>query len=191
MQSRPIQRFFGDEPVKELSIPSLAATYNLEMNAVDRGDQLRSYWGPNRRVRRGGWRALAWDFLLEIALINSFILQKRGQPQWKPLNSQELWRQQLVDDLIATYGPASQSRKLFQTGDIFTPVAQHNWVRKKNPSACKACKNVRLGEQRPQVPLAEVSGNSRPVRKSRYRCEQCDVALCNSGNCWDFYHGIK
>ncbi|RKK60887.1 hypothetical protein BFJ69_g17184 [Fusarium oxysporum] len=88
MQARPIQRFFGDDPVKQVSIPSIAAIYNNEMNAVDRGDQMRAYWGLDRRVRRGGWKALAWDFLLEIALVNSFILQQRGQPQWKAEISQ-------------------------------------------------------------------------------------------------------
>ncbi|KNB16631.1 hypothetical protein FOXG_14450 [Fusarium oxysporum f. sp. lycopersici 4287] len=103
----PMQEFFGEEPVKVVSIPSIAATYNDEMNAVDRGDQMRAYWGPDRRVRRGGWRALAWDFLLEIALINSFILQQRGNPRWKPEKSQAEWRQRLVNDLVAEYEPSS------------------------------------------------------------------------------------
>src|SRR6478609_5852394 len=107
MQARLIQRFFGDDPVKQVSIPSIAAIYNNEMNAVDRGDQMRAYWGPDRRVRRGGWRALAWDFLLEIALINSFILQQRGNPRWKPEKSQAEWRQRLVNDLVAKYEPSS------------------------------------------------------------------------------------
>ncbi|KAF5234960.1 hypothetical protein FOXYS1_15680 [Fusarium oxysporum] len=100
MQTRPIQRFFGDDPVKQVSIPSIAAIYNNEMNAVDRGDQMRAYWGLDRRVRRGGWKALAWDFLLGIALVNSFILQQRGQPQWKAEISQGSWRQRLVNDLM-------------------------------------------------------------------------------------------
>ncbi|KAH7463444.1 hypothetical protein FOMA001_g18049 [Fusarium oxysporum f. sp. matthiolae] len=103
----PMQEFFGEDPVKVVSIPSIAATYNDEMNAVDRGDQMRAYWGPDRRVRRGGWRALAWDFLLEIALINSFILQQRGNPRWKPEKSQAEWRQRLVNDLVAEYEPSS------------------------------------------------------------------------------------
>ncbi|KAJ0128232.1 hypothetical protein HZ326_28670 [Fusarium oxysporum f. sp. albedinis] len=79
--ARPIKRFFGAEPVKVISISSIAAIDNEQMNAVDQGDQRRAYWSPDRRVRRGIWKALAWDFLLEIALINSFILQLKGQPQ--------------------------------------------------------------------------------------------------------------
>ncbi|KAH8652986.1 hypothetical protein BGZ61DRAFT_541718 [Ilyonectria robusta] len=40
-------------------IPSIAAAYNNEMNA-------------------GGWKTLAWDFLSEIALINSFLYGNEG-----------------------------------------------------------------------------------------------------------------
>jgi hypothetical protein len=144
--ARPIKRFFSAEPVKVISIPSIAAIYNEQMNAVDQGDQRRAYWSPDRRVRRGSWKALAWDFLLEIALINSFILQLKGQPQWKPMKSQADWRQHIVDSLIAKYQPDSQSRQRFRTRDEFTPVTLHNWVRNKNPSPCKACKGIRVGE---------------------------------------------
>ncbi|RKL08293.1 hypothetical protein BFJ70_g16809, partial [Fusarium oxysporum] len=41
-RARPIQRFFGDEAVKDFNIPLVAAIYNDEMNHVDRGDQLRA-----------------------------------------------------------------------------------------------------------------------------------------------------
>jgi len=136
--------------MKVISIPSIAAIYNEQINAVDQGDQRRAYWSPDRRVRRGSWKALAWDFLLEIALINSFILQLKGQPQWKPIKSQAGWRQHIVDRLIAKYQPDSQSRQRFHTGDEFTPVTLHNWVRNKNPLPCKACKGIRVREGQPQ-----------------------------------------
>lgn len=190
IQARPIQRFFGDETVKLISIPSIAAIYNNEMGAVDRGDQMRASWSPNRRARRGGWRPLAWDFLLEIALINSYILQQRGQPQWKPEISQGGWRQRIVNDLIQAYAPKTQSRERFRTGDEFTPVTQHNHVR-KGKSECLACQGFRLGQPRARksrAALSAVSGNSRRAPQSRYRCQECNVALCRSGNCWDFWH---
>ncbi|KAJ0136948.1 Uncharacterized protein HZ326_20066 [Fusarium oxysporum f. sp. albedinis] len=43
--ARPIQRFFSGEPVKLISIPTIASSYNDEMNHVDRGDQRRSFLG--------------------------------------------------------------------------------------------------------------------------------------------------
>jgi hypothetical protein len=54
--ARPIKRFFGAEPVKVISIPSIAAIYNEQMNSVDQGDQRRAYWSPDRRVRRAAGR---------------------------------------------------------------------------------------------------------------------------------------
>ncbi|KAJ0132543.1 Uncharacterized protein HZ326_24374 [Fusarium oxysporum f. sp. albedinis] len=189
MQARPIQRFFGDDPVKQISIPSIAAIYNNEMNAVDRGDQMRAYWGLDRRVRRGGWKALAWDFLLEIALVNSFILQQRGQPRWKAEISQGSWRQRLVNDLMEAYAPKTQSRKRFRTGNEFTPTLQHTRVR-KGKSECLACQGLRLDQRRSRrskAALSAISGNSRRAPQSRYRCQECNVALCRLGNCWDLW----
>lgn len=88
IRARPIQRFFGDETVKLISIPTVAAEYNNEMNHVDRGDQLRSYHSYDHPVRRGAWQALTWHFLLEVILVNSYILQLHGQPSWKRYTSQ-------------------------------------------------------------------------------------------------------
>lgn len=192
VRARPIQRFFGAEPVKLITIPSVAATYNDEMNAVDRGDQMRSYLGFEHRVRRGGWQALAWTFLLDIVVINSYFLQLKGRPNWKSYTSQKEWRGCLVDDLIKAYHQGSQSRQRFRAGDEFTPVPQHKYVSRGKKSDCLACQGVRLGEVRSRSarkPLGTVSGNRRR-KQSRGGCEQCDVALCSAKNCWDFYHHL-
>ena len=59
-EAKPIRRFFfGNEATKELNIPTVAATYNDQMNHVDRGDQLRSYYKYDHPLRRGAWQALA------------------------------------------------------------------------------------------------------------------------------------
>ncbi|EEU34869.1 uncharacterized protein NECHADRAFT_98099 [Fusarium vanettenii 77-13-4] len=60
--------FFSGEPVKLISIPTIAASYNDEMNHVDRGDQRRSYLGYDHPIRRGAWQAIAWTFLLDVVL---------------------------------------------------------------------------------------------------------------------------
>jgi hypothetical protein len=41
-EAKPIRRFFGDEAVKMVNIPTVAAAYNDEMKHVDRSNQLRS-----------------------------------------------------------------------------------------------------------------------------------------------------
>ncbi|KAI6751881.1 hypothetical protein HG531_006577 [Fusarium graminearum] len=80
-----LQEYFNGESFKIISIPTIAAQYNNEMNHVDRGDQIRSYTTYEHCFRRGPWQALLWSFLLEVALANSFILQRETtQPHWKP-----------------------------------------------------------------------------------------------------------
>ncbi|KJZ68919.1 hypothetical protein HIM_11686 [Hirsutella minnesotensis 3608] len=97
-QQKAIKREFGDEPTKELLIPAATAEYNDNMGGVDIGDQLRSYLGFDHPIRRGGWKAIAFGFLLDTALINSYILQQRGRPNWAAFQSQISWRQQLIDE---------------------------------------------------------------------------------------------
>lgn len=37
--------------------------------------------------------------------------------------------------------------------------------------------------------LGVIDGNARKKRRtSRFGCKQCDVAICNDQDCWDFYH---
>ncbi|RKK21506.1 hypothetical protein BFJ67_g17243 [Fusarium oxysporum f. sp. cepae] len=92
-QSKPIQETFGDAVIKVIPIPTISASYNDEMNHVDRGDQIRSYTSYEHRFRRGPWQALLWSFFLDVALANSFILQlKTSQPRWPPYKTLESWK---------------------------------------------------------------------------------------------------
>ncbi|RKL12711.1 hypothetical protein BFJ70_g16143 [Fusarium oxysporum] len=134
VQSQPIRTFFGNEEVKVFPISSIAAAYNDEIGGVDRGDQRRAGKGHDHHICRGGWQALAWDFLFDTVLVNSFILQAQGQPDWKPFRSRVDWRQCLFDAIINTYGSTGSSRKIFRVGDTITPKIQHIRVRRKNPS---------------------------------------------------------
>ncbi|KAJ0130256.1 putative 4-hydroxy-2-oxoglutarate aldolase [Fusarium oxysporum f. sp. albedinis] len=84
IEAQQLQRIFNGDSFKIISIPIVAAQYNDEMNHVDREDQIRSYTTYEHRFRRGPWQALLWNFLLEVALANSFILQKKTRhPRWK------------------------------------------------------------------------------------------------------------
>lgn len=140
----------------------------------------------DHHICRGGWQALAWTFLFDTVLINSFILQAQRQPEWQPLNSQVAWRQCLFDTIINTYATTASSRQLFRAGDTITPKLQHIRVRRKNVSTCLACKGLRFDDARSrsseQAILQPQSGNTRlrKVPRSRYFCETCNVALCNS-----------
>ena len=98
-EAQRLQQVFNGDSFKIIPIPTVAAQYNDEMNHVDRGDQIRSYTAYQHRFRRGPWQALLWSFLLEVALANSFILQKKTrQPRWKPYSTLRDWKEANVDD---------------------------------------------------------------------------------------------
>lgn len=189
--ARAIQRFFANQPVKEVQIPQVGVDYNNEMNGVDQGDQLRSNLGFDHRICKGGWQAIAWTFLLDVALINTYLLQLRGQPDWKPITSQRAWRQLILEALIAEFSTKVPSRKSFRTGDESTPIIQHKRVQRGKRAGCVACKGKRLGErQSKRRPLGEAGSNrlNRRPPMTRLGCDLCDVAICSSKYCWDFYH---
>ncbi|KAG5808812.1 hypothetical protein H9Q74_014364 [Fusarium xylarioides] len=78
-QNRPLRAAFGDDPELIVAIPEFAIDYNNYMNSVDRRDQLQSYDSWSHRSRRGGWSAIAWGYLLEVIIINTYLLQLQGQ----------------------------------------------------------------------------------------------------------------
>lgn len=193
-RARLAQRFFGDEPRKVVPTPSIAVSYNHEMNAVDRGDQLRSYHGYKHPIRRGAWQALAWTFLLDTALINSYLLQRdEERSNWKPYKAQDLWREQVCKELIVKYHRDGSSRTKFKPGDAFTPISQHKHVKRGKMSPCKACKGHQVGNASTQSParpaLGAIDQNARPKRRqTEWGCDICDVAICTLPNCWYLYH---
>jgi hypothetical protein len=195
-QSRLSRAFFGNEDKKVVSIPTIAAAYNDEMGAVDLADQLRASQRYDHRICRGGWQALAWTFLLETAIINSFKLQtqKLGcKPSWKPYEIQSQWRLQLINELVEAYAKTGTTRKRYRSGDTFTPVAQHKRVFRGKEANCAGCQGLHYNQIRSRSSkrpaLKEITKNTkkRPT-KTTQGCDQCDVAICSSDNCWYSYH---
>jgi hypothetical protein len=116
-EAQRLQQVFNGDSFKMIPIPSVAAQYNVEMNHVDRGDQIRSYTTYEHRFRRGPWQALLWSFLLEVALANSFILQKKTrQPRWKPYTTLQAWKEAIYNAIFNKYGTDSHTRKRCRTG---------------------------------------------------------------------------
>ena len=173
------------------------------MNHVDRGDQIRSYTSYQHRFRRGPWQALLWSFLLDVALANSFILQKKTrQPRWKPYTTLRAWKEAIYNAIFNKYGTDSHTRKRSRTGkeeDSEGLEARQNHLQRDINhiyrginSDCLACKGCRQGQPRPFKKggyLQPISGNERRVR-TRYGCKVCDVAICNNADCWYFYHTL-
>jgi hypothetical protein len=204
-ESQRLRELFGYKAHKVISIPSVAAQYNNEMNHVDRGDQLRSYTTYEHRFRRGPWQALLWGFLLDVTLVNTYILQlKTPNPLWKPYATLKEWKECIYNAIFNQYATESQARKRNRSGaeedTEDTETRQNhlqrdiNHVRRGANSACLACKGFRQGQARPfkrrkanGSHLQPISGNKRLIR-TRWGCKVCDVAICNNENCWYLYH---
>lgn len=197
-RSRPIKQMFGTETVKDLSVPSVTAEYNDHMGGVDIGDQLRASEGLEHRIRQGPWRVLALEFLLETSLVNSYLLQLWAQnPNWNRITTQNTWRRQIVQAIWETYTKEGKSRQRFNSGDINTPLSQHKHVDRKKRSLCLACKGFKAGQtrsrsqlKRKRQALGEIDGNIAPpkLKKTKYGCDACDVAICTGEKCWYLYH---
>ncbi|KZL79459.1 hypothetical protein CI238_13567, partial [Colletotrichum incanum] len=94
------RQVFGPDVRKDLPVPRAIDEYNHKMNGVDVSDQMRSYYQYSHPIRRGGWQSIAWNFLLEVVVVNSFLLQLWGSPRWQKVKTHYQWRQLLAAQLI-------------------------------------------------------------------------------------------
>lgn len=204
-QSRLMRDAFGRWARRTFRMPSLAAAYNDEMDAVDTADQLRASHRYLHRICRGGWQVIAWTFLLETVITNSFLLQGKklgSKASWEPFEPQLKWREHLVDVIFEAYGKTYVSRKRYRTGDIFTPISQHIRISRGVQGPCVGYQGFHFDQIRSRskkrVKLGEITGNKNTknevvipapkVKRTWSGCKQCNVAICTSDRCWYNYH---
>ena len=72
--SQPVTRKQKDGSVKLVDCPSTIVAYNKHMGGVDRGDQLRSYYGVRLKSRKF-YRYIFW-FLFDVVFTNTCILSR-------------------------------------------------------------------------------------------------------------------
>ena len=70
--AKTARRAFGDLSIKELPQPTLTYHYNIDMNGVDRGDQIRASYPVQQRQQKA-WKAIFYS-LVGIIAVNSFLL---------------------------------------------------------------------------------------------------------------------
>lgn len=66
--------------------------HNDHLGGVDIHDHLRKDIGYNHRYRRGTWQAVAWSFLLDTVLVNTYILQRESNFPYGRNRDQVEWR---------------------------------------------------------------------------------------------------
>jgi len=192
---------FWEDPVKELSIPVIADTYNYYMGAVNEFDHLTAQNPGLRRVRRGGSQALE-HWLLRTVLVNCYLLVLCSDiPESRQVSfrSQQDFRKQLISSLLSmsrdtSICPKRRISRISEGADQ-VPLRSHEQVKMGKRGYCVACKGLRFGD-RPQkrVALGVIAANSgrkNSNHSSRFGCKQCDVFLCDNSSCFEVFHREK
>ena len=160
------------------------------MNAVDLADQLQSGNRGERRIFRGGWRAL-FRFLYTTVLVNSALLSTVSRDR-----GLKLFRRLLVDqlfELAQSQGQMPKRRILHPKLPSLALALEHTQVWRGREQDCQGCSLAGQSREpsKKRKALAEVSTNQRPQKRPRsivYGCKACDTPLCKEGPCWDAYH---
>jgi hypothetical protein len=185
-----IQKAFTEGRYKQhLEMPTAYADYNDFMDGPDVHDHLKSTNPMHRRQRLGGWRAL-FNFLMKVALVNSYLLS--GFRTAKPLRSQAEFRRQLVVALLSHGGRRPAKRKHPDATPLLdrqqhyrgSNILYHQFGKRQSSQECTICH----AEPEPRLKrrvLGVLDGNARTPglkkKRSTFGCIICDVSTCKEG----------
>jgi hypothetical protein len=207
-----IKNVWDGAPIKDLEVPVAIDEYNHHMNAVDLADQMRgSYDRETRQFRT--WKPL-FRFLLGTSLVNATKLWIKGRPASKKKNQSFEFRNEVALRLLAGTKAAPKGlRGVQRDASTTAPIAaisgsntgqitcsgpsSMGW---KDSQICTSCQssgrrilkrkfgdlsgsklNSRQGSQSSQG--SQGSQKSR-LKRTRYGCKTCMVAVCNDSICW-------
>ena len=160
--------------------PQAIVEYNRYMGGVDHADQLLSYYGFGHRTVK--WWRRAFFFLLDMAVVNSYILYTLQNPDKRRRLSHEQFRVTLPTDLLhvaalATesvhYGPRRQSlqpaaRLTERHFPISLGKSPAGWLVQRDCSVCSKKKG-------------------RKRKTTTYKCRECDLPMCIVP-CFELHH---
>lgn len=175
---------FAGEFSEELPIPQFIDDYNHHMGGVDIGDRLRASYNWDRRTRRGGWRAIAFLFLLEVCITNSYQLWRQNHKE-NHLDFRHLLCESFFLNYSRNVSFKSQPVSVSQDLSPLLPLTKHLRVHRSKRGWCAFCSSTK----RKAILTIDYS-HQRVERKCKniYGCEECNVPLCKEGDCWDQWH---
>ena len=168
----------GQEEVKK---PVVVEQYNSYMGGVDRSDQLLSYYGFSHRTVK--WWRRAMFHLLDMAVVNAYILYTSTQPTKKLTHEQfriELAKEMLlqVSTDTAEVAPLPHGRLQRQLPPQSRLTERHfpgnlpsTPSGKKRQTECTVCSKKR----------------GRGRKTTTYMCKQCQLPMCITP-CFELYH---
>ena len=165
-----VRRRQKDGSLKDIPCPEAVQLYNAYMNGVDHTDQLRSSYNTGRKALK--WWKYLFHFLLDICLVNAFILMRESYHHQQKTSSGRIrprkqldFRMRLAHQMLDSF---CGKRKRVVEPMTIAPAVQHWPTVTGKRRVCKMC--------------AQNGKRSEPVTA----CEQCQVHLCIM--CFKPYH---
>lgn len=175
--------FQTDEAPRTKRERPLAVTdYNNYMNAVDRNDQYR--WQNPTYMRSVKWWKTVFFFLLDISLINAFILYKAIHDA--PLTFAD-YRRILINELTSVERPAGDT-DLGPMRPGPRHVSGHFVHRRAEKHTLRPYKRGR-DERQPKSRYCHRTGC---LSRTKFYCADCNVPFCNvtGRECFNVVHGL-
>ena len=164
---------------EEVMKPVMVEEYNRHMGGVDKADQMLSYYSFSHRTIKW-WKRAAFH-LIEVAVVNSYILYKLSDQSGRYLTQKE-YITELARELVERGGhlqSTSQSQLCVEspirlTDRHFPSKIEDRTTGKPHQKDCCVCsKRQTFGR-----------------KTTTYKCKQCDVPLCVVP-CFELYHTYK
>lgn len=169
----------GRETVEK---PLAVVEYNKYMGGVDRADQLLCYYGFGHRTVR--WWRRAFFFLLDMAVVNSYILHSSRRTEGRRY-THEQFRVDLAKELLAAAGTEVRSSERRYGGHHQQP--QQPLLRLVERHFPVQLEKTPAGRQ-PQHNCAVCSFKKGRGRKTTtYKCRQCNLPMCITP-CFELHH---
>ncbi|KAK3764943.1 hypothetical protein RRG08_045745 [Elysia crispata] len=167
--------------VVQVQVPKPVVQYNKAMFGVDLNDQNRSYY-PVGRPGTKWWRYL-FNYLVQISIINAFILMKRARPDDSRTSASQnhlVFRTHLVKALVAVTEPDQPARRAPDVPSLQGSSSPYS----PSHSLGKMPGRKRRCFQCAQDGVKMASGRTRETTSG---CHLCNVHL-HAGECYAKFH---
>ncbi len=157
--------------------PKVIQDYNTHMGGVDLSDNLLSNYSTARNRMKKYYKKM-FRHLLDISVLNAFIIYKKGGGQKTRLNFIIM----LGENLISTYRPNVQ--KASSSGGRSNRLIEKpsRLIGRHFPENCPPSEK----KTRPQRKCAQCQKNNKR-KESSYWCSECNVGLCVTP-CFKLWH---
>lgn len=173
----------GEQDKVAIPCPTAIRDYNLFMSGVDLADQQLSYYSLTQRCTIK-WRKKVFWRIIDIAIINSWIVFKINNPNSK-IKSQRDFRLALIKELVQPLldlkaSPkcpavlkASKGRK--SVGPNKRLLGKHFAYKSADRGRCAMCSK------------RKTTTGKKVDKKTKNYCPKCEVYLC-LGTCFEHFH---